>query len=334
MKIILTDSSLRDGNHSVKHTVSLDSIQRDCEFADRVGIPIVEVGHGNGLSASSLLIGKAVNSDTEMLTTARKSLKKSKLGIHSIPGLSTLDDIKHALDCGVDIIRVATHCTEATLSKSHIEHLSKSGNIVYGVLMMSALIAADELVEQAKTMESYGATGIIIMDSTGSYLPGDVEERIIKLKNALQISIGFHAHNNLGCAVANSLKAAECGAEFIDVCIRGFGAGAGNAALEIMIPVLEQSGFKVGIDFKETIKEADKVMSYLVPSQPVSAPINVLTGLKRLFSGFEKPIVAASQLHEIEYSSLIFELGNRKLVAGQEDLIIEVAQSLKNKITK
>jgi 4-hydroxy 2-oxovalerate aldolase len=334
MKIILTDSSLRDGNHSVKHTVSLDSIQRYCEFADRAGIPIVEVGHGNGLSASSLLIGKAVNSDTEMLTTARKSLKTSKLGIHSIPGLSTLDDIKHALDCGVDIVRVATHCTEATLSKPHIEHLSKTGNVVYGVLMMSALITADELVEQAKIMESYGATGVIIMDSTGSYLPGDVEERIIKLKNALRISIGFHAHNNLGCAVANSLKAAECGAEFIDVCIRGFGAGAGNAPLEIMIPVLEQSGFKVGIDFKETIKEADKVMSYLVPSQPVSAPINVLTGLKRLFSGFEKPIVAASQLHGIEYSSLIFELGNRKLVAGQEDLIVEVAQNLKNKITK
>jgi 4-hydroxy 2-oxovalerate aldolase len=334
MKIILTDSSLRDGNHSVKHTVSLDSIQRYCEFADRAGIPIVEVGHGNGLSASSLLIGKAVNSDTEMLTTARKSLKRSKLGIHSIPGLSTLDDIKHALDCGVDIVRVATHCTEATLSKPHIEHLSKSGNVVYGVLMMSALIAADELVEQAKIMESYGANGVIIMDSTGSYLPGDVEERITKLKNALRISIGFHAHNNLGCAVANSLTAAECGAEFIDVCIRGFGAGAGNAPLEIMIPVLEQSGFKVGIDFKETIKEADKVMSYLVPSQPVSAPINVLTGLKRLFSGFEKPIVAASQLHGIEYSSLIFELGNRKLVAGQEDLIVEVAQNLKNKITK
>ena len=317
MKIILTDSSLRDGNHSVKHTVSLDSIQRYCEFADRAGIPIVEVGHGNGLSASSLLIGKAVNSDTEMLTTARKSLKRSKLGIHSIPGLSTLDDIKHALDCGVDIVRVATHCTEATLSKSHIEHLSKSGNVVYGVLMMSALITADELVEQAKIMESYGANGVIIMDSTGSYLPCDVEERITQLKNNLRVSVGFHAHNNLGCAVANSLKAAENGAEFIDVCIRGFGAGAGNAPLEIMIPVLEQSGFKVGIDFKETIKEADKVMSYLVPSQPISAPINILTGLKRLFSGFEKPIVAASQLHGIEYSSLIFELGNRKLVAGQ-----------------
>ena len=332
MKITLTDSSLRDGNHSVKHTVSLDSIQRYCEFADKVGIPIVEVGHGNGLSASSLLIGKAVNTDKEMLTIARKSLKASKLGIHSIPGLSTLDDIKQALDCGVDIVRVATHCTEATLSKSHIEHLSKDGTIVYGVLMMSALITAVELVEQSKIMESSGANGVIIMDSTGSYLPCDVEERITKLKNNLNVSVGFHAHNNLGCAVANSLKAAESGAEFIDVCIRGFGAGAGNAPLEIMIPVLEQRGFKVGIDFKETIKEADKVMSYLVPTQPFSDPINILTGLKRLFSGFEKPIVAASQLHGIEYSSLIFELGNRKLVAGQEDLILEIAQSIKNKI--
>jgi len=331
MKITITDSSLRDGNHSVKHTISLDGIERYCRFADKSGIPIVEVGHGNGLAASSLLIGKAVNSDREMLSVARRSLKTSKLGIHSIPGLSTLDDIKMALDCGVDIVRVATHCTEATLSKSHIEYLSKAGNTVFGVLMMSALIDSDTLAEQAKIMQDYGASAVIVMDSTGSYLPYDVEERITKLKSSLQISVGFHAHNNLGCAVANSLKAAECGAEFIDVCIRGFGAGAGNAPLEIMIPVLEQSGFQVGIDFKETIKEADRVMSYLVPSQPISAPINVLTGLKRLFSGFEKPIIAASQLHGIEYSSLIFELGNRKLVAGQEDLILEVAQTLKNK---
>jgi 4-hydroxy 2-oxovalerate aldolase len=332
MKITITDSILRDGNHSVKHTISLDSIERYCHFADKVGIPIVEVGHGNGLAASSLLIGKAVNSDIEMLSVARRSLKTSKLGIHSIPGLATLDDIKIALDHGVDVVRVATHCTEATLSKSHIEYLAKMGNTVFGVLMMSALIDSDTLVQQAKIMQDYGASAVVIMDSTGSYLPNDVEERVVKLRNNLQIGIGFHAHNNLGCAVGNSLKAAECGAEFIDVCIRGFGAGAGNAPLEIMIPVLEQSKFDVGIDFKETIKEADRVMKYLIPSQPIPAPINVLTGLKRLFSGFEKPIISASQLHGIEYSSLIFELGNRKLVAGQEDLILEIAQSIKNKL--
>jgi 4-hydroxy 2-oxovalerate aldolase len=264
-----------------------------------------------------------------MLTTARKYLKNSKLGIHTIPGLSTVDDAKLAMDYGVDVFRVATHCTEATLSKSHIEALAKTDKEVYGVLMMSALITAEELAEQAKIMEDYGAEAIIIMDSTGTYLPHDVKERISLLKEKLNVKVGFHAHNNLGCAVANSLIAVESGAELIDACIRGFGAGAGNAPLELILPVFEKTGYTTGISFEETIKEADRVMDYLVPSAPITTPINVLTGLTRLFSGFEKPIVKASKLYGIEYSSLIFELGNRKLVAGQEDLILEVAQKLK-----
>jgi 4-hydroxy 2-oxovalerate aldolase len=329
--IIITDSSLRDGNHSVKHTISLDSIERYCKFANKAGIPIVEVGHGNGLAASSLLIGKSPNTDREMLTTARKNLPNSKLGIHTIPGLSTIDDAKAAMDYGVDVFRVATHCTEATLSKSHIEYLAKSGKEVFGVLMMSALITSEELAEQAKIMEEYGAQSIIIMDSTGTYLPADVKERIGLLCSTLNIPVGFHAHNNLGCAVANSLEAVNAGATYIDACIRGFGAGAGNAPLELILPVLEKSGYTTNISFEETIKEADKVMDYLIPEAPITTPINVLTGLTRLFSGFEKPIIKASKLYGVEYSSLIFELGNRKLVAGQEDLILEVAQKLKNK---
>lgn len=328
--IIITDSSLRDGNHSVKHTISLDSIEKYCQFAERVGVPIVEVGHGNGLAASSLLIGKSPNTDKEMLTTAKKNLKNSKLGIHTIPGLSTIDDAMAAADYGVDIFRVATHCTEATLSKSHIEYLAKAGKEVYGVLMMSALISTKELVEQAKIMEDYGAQAIIIMDSTGTYLPSDVQDRVSQLKALTNMKVGFHAHNNLGCAVANSLVAVEAGADMIDACIRGFGAGAGNAPLELILPVFEKSGFTTGINFEETIKEADRVMDYLVPSAPITTPINVLTGLTKLFSGFEKPIIKASKLYGIEYSSLIFELGSRKLVAGQEDLILEVAQKLKN----
>jgi len=328
-KIIITDSSLRVGNHSVKHTISLDSIKTYCQFADKVGIPIVEVGHGNGLAASSLLIGKSSNTDKEMLTIAKQNLKNSKLGVHTIPGLSTIDDAKLAIDYGVDVFRVATHCTEATLSKSHIEYLAKTDKEVYGVLMMSALISPKELAEQAKIMEEYGAQAIIIMDSTGTYLPMDVNERIKLLNYTLNIPVGFHAHNNLGCAVANSLVAVEAGATMIDACIRGFGAGAGNAPLELILPIFEKSGFETGIDFKETIKEADRVMDYLVPEPPVTTPINVLTGLTKLFSGFEKPIIKASKLYGVEYSSLIFELGNRKLVAGQEDLILEVAQKLK-----
>ena len=330
--ITITDSSLRDGNHSVKHMITLDSIKRYCEFAERAGIHVIEVGHGNGLAASSLLIGKALHTDREMLETAREHLSKTKLGIHIIPGLATRTDIQSAIDMGVDVFRVATHCTEATLSKSHIDYLKSKNKTVYGVLMMSALIDTDELVSQAKIMEEYGAEAVIIMDSTGTYLPNEVTDRITALNNGLSIPVGFHAHNNLGCAISNSLVAAQSGATFIDACIRGFGAGAGNAALEILIPVFEKSGYELNIEFETVIREADKVMEYLVPVAPIPQPINILTGLKRLFSGFEKPIINAAKLNGIEYSSLIFELGNRKLVAGQEDLILEVAKKMKERI--
>ena len=329
-KIIITDSSLRDGNHAVKHTINLDQIKTYCQFADQAGIPIIEVGHGNGLGASSLLIGQSPYTDTQILSTARENLKTSKLGIHIIPGIATVKkDIEPAINLGVDVFRIATHCTEATLSKSHIEYLKSKDKTVFGVLMMSALADTKTLVENAKIMEEYGAEAVIIMDSTGTYLPKDVYERISALKDNLKIDTGFHAHDNLGLAIANSLTAVNDGAKYIDACIRGFGAGAGNAHLEMIIPVLEKSGYKIDIDFQKVIIEADRVMEYLVPSAPISTPVNILTGLNRLFSGFEKPIIKASKLFGIEYSSLIFELGNRKLVAGQEDLILEVAQKLK-----
>lgn len=328
--IIISDPSLRDGNHSVKHSIKISSIEKYCILAEDAKIPIVEVGHGNGLGASSILIGESLHSDFEILSTARKHLINSKLSVHSIPGISTLkDDIQPAIECGVDIFRIATHCTEATLSKTHIEYLKNKNIEVHGVLMMSALIDTAELVIQSKIMQSYGAEAIIIMDSTGTYMPSDIVERIGTLCEELEVPVGFHGHNNLGLSVANSLLAAQYGATYIDACICGFGAGAGNTPLELIIPVLEKNNFNTGIDFNKIIKGAESVLEYLIPSIPVSTPVNILTGLNKLFSGFEKPIIKASKLYNIEYSSLIFELGSRKLVAGQEDLIMEIAKNFK-----
>jgi 4-hydroxy 2-oxovalerate aldolase len=207
--------------------------------------------------------------------------------------------------------------------------LRKKNIEVFGVLMMTALASPEELVQNALEMEAYGALGIIIMDSTGTYLPSDVEKRIKLLVDKLEIPVGFHAHNNLSYAIHNSVVAIQNGATYIDACIRGFGAGAGNAPLEILIPVLDKYGYTVDVNFKKIIIEADKVLNYLIPKVPVSSPVNILTGLNKLFSGFEKPIINASKINKLEYSSLIFELGNRKLVAGQEDLILEVANNLK-----
>ncbi|XRB07567.1 4-hydroxy 2-oxovalerate aldolase [Pycnococcus provasolii] len=327
MAILVQDSSLRDGNHSVGHKISLESIERYCAFAERVGIQYVEVGHGNGLGGSSLLIGQAAHSDTDMLCAARKVLHESKLAVHIMPGLATCErDVSSAINCGVDVFRVASHCTEATVTKSHIEYLKERGKEVHGVLMMSALADTITLAENAKLLEEYGATAIIIMDSTGSFLPNDVIELISTLCAEVTVDIGFHAHNNLGCAVANSLAAVQAGAKIIDACIRGFGAGAGNTPLELIVPVLERSDFVTGIDLVEVLKVAEEVVTYLVPKTPQIEPLNVLTGLHRIFSGFERPIRAAAKLYNVSGADVIIELSQRKVVAGQEDLILEAAR--------
>ncbi len=330
-RITISDHTLRDGNHAIGHKINSDQIKAYCIFAESAKIPIVEVGHGNGLGASSLLIGKSHCSDETAIKLAREHLKTTKLCVHSIPGIATIKrDLQPAIDNGVDIFRVASHCTEASITKTHIEFLKNKDKYVLGVLMMSALADTKTLVEEAKKMKSYGADAIVIMDSTGTYIPEEVKERISALVNELLIPIGFHGHNNLGMAVANSIAAVLAGAEIIDACIRGFGAGAGNTPLEIIIPMLSKYSYCTGIDLNKVIIEADSVMNYLVPISPVPAPINILTGLNRIFSGYEKPIMKASKLHGLEYSSLIFELGNRKLVAGQEDLILQIAESIKN----
>jgi 4-hydroxy 2-oxovalerate aldolase len=328
--ITINDVSLRDGNHSVNHSITLESIARYCTFADNANIPSIEVGHGCGLSASSILIGECKYSDKEMLRVARKHITKNKLSIHIIPGFATIkNDISMAVDEGVDVFRVATHCTEATLSATHLKYLKKENKTAHGVLMLSALTDKDTLLEQSKIMVDYGADAIILMDSTGSYLPSDVKERIELLAENLDVEIGFHAHNNLSMSIANSLEAVNSGATILDACILGFGAGAGNTPLEILIPVLEKNNYYTNVDFNSVIKEAKNSLDYLVPKIPTPNSINILTGLNKIVGAFEKPIEAASIKFNVDYIELIQEIGQRKLIAGQEDLILEIAEKMR-----
>ena len=315
------DLTLRDGSHAIAHQLTEEMIIEHCKFCEDAGIDTLEIGHGNGLGASSILIGESLLSDAVMIKIAKKYLKKTKLSVHIIPGLATISrDIDSAIELGVDIFRIASHCTEASLTKTHIEYLRSKNKTVYGVLMMSASCSIDILYEEASKMKSYGAMAIIIMDSSGSYLPKDVTERINTLKN-LDIPIGFHGHNNLYLAVANSLAAIESGAKIIDVTVRGFGAGPGNTPLEIMVFLHE-----------DKLIDKNKVLEYcdnFKMQTPLCKPINILTSKYKLFGGFEKHILKACEKYNISYITLIEEISKHSLTAGQEDFIYVIAETLK-----
>jgi len=329
-RVLVSDPTLRDGNHAVAHQLGIGQIASYCRAADAAGVPIIEVGHGNGLGASSLQVGLSAVDDKTMLTTARENLERSKLGIHVIPGFATIErDLKAAIQYGVDVFRIASHCTEADITERHIGFCRDAGKTVFGVLMMSHMADNDVLAEEARKMQNYGAEGVILMDSSGNYLPADVSERVSYLLDNLEIPIGFHAHNNLGMGIANSVAAIQAGAVMIDGCARGFGAGAGNAQLEVLVAVLERMGYETGIDLYKILDAGDLAEAELLERVPSISSTSVVSGLSGVFSGFLKPVNRVAKEFGLDPRDIFFELGRRKVVAGQEDIIIEVAKELK-----
>ena len=334
-QIRISDPTLRDGNHAVGHQLSAENIASYCKAADAAGIAIVEVGHGNGLGASSLQLGEAKTSDHLALTTARANLNQSKLGIHVIPGFATIErDLKQALSIGVDVVRVASHCSEADICERHISFSRSEGAEVWGCLMMSHMISPTMLLEQARKMESYGAEGIVFMDSSGHFMPEDVRIRVDTLVNGLGIAVGFHGHNNLGLAIANSVSAADAGATLLDACARGFGAGAGNTQLEVLVAVLDRLNYNTGIDLYKMLDAADLAEKLLMKEMPTIKSVSVVSGLAGVFSGFMKPVARISKEFNVDPRDVFFELGRRKIVAGQEDIILEVAKELAQQTKK
>ena len=334
-QIRISDPTLRDGNHAVGHQLSAENIASYCKAADAAGVAIVEVGHGNGLGASSLQLGEAKTSDHVALTTARANLNQSKLGIHVIPGFATIErDLKHALALGVDVVRVASHCSEADICERHISFSRSEGAEVWGCLMMSHMISPTMLLEQARKMESYGAEGIVFMDSSGHFMPEDVRIRVETLVNGLGIAVGFHGHNNLGLAIANSVAAADAGATLLDACARGFGAGAGNTQLEVLVAVLDRLKYNTGIDLYKMLDAADLAETLLMKEMPTIKSVSVISGLAGVFSGFMKPVARIAKEFNVDPRDVFFELGRRKIVAGQEDIILEVAKELAQQTKK
>lgn len=331
-KILISDPTLRDGNHAVRHQISQEQFAAYCEAANAAGVPIIEVGHGNGLGASSMLVGECALTDETILKTARQYLTRSKMAIHAIPGFCTISrHVAMAMDLGVDVFRIASHCTEADITQRHIEFVRKHGKEVYGVLMMSHMASPETLADEARKMEAYGAEGLVIMDSAGAYLPADVTLRISALVDALSIPIGFHAHNNLGMGIANSVAAVEAGATIIDGSARGFGAGAGNAQLEVLVAVFQQMGWETGIDLYKMLDAADLAERSLVQSMPYISSTSIVSGMSGVFSGFIKQVNSIGAEHGVDPRDIFFELGRRNAVAGQESLILEVTLQLADK---
>jgi 4-hydroxy 2-oxovalerate aldolase len=200
-----------------------------------------------------------------------------------------------------------------------------------GFLMMAHIRPPAVLVEQAKLMESYGADCVYIVDSAGAMLPHDAAARVRALKGALSIQVGFHAHNNLGLAIGNTLAALEAGADQIDGCLRGLGAGAGNAATELLAAVFDRLGINPGLDVFALMDAAEYVVAPIMPFQPFPDRDAIAIGYAGVYSTFLLHAKQAGEHYGVDAREILVELGRRQAVAGQEDWILDVALELARK---
>ncbi|SHE62981.1 4-hydroxy 2-oxovalerate aldolase [Ferrithrix thermotolerans DSM 19514] len=330
-QITLVDTTLRDGSHAVRHQFNEQNVADLASGLDRAGIPVIEITHGDGLGGSSLQYGRSLLSDEEMISIGVDTVQDSKVAVLLLPGIGTHVELERALDLGAKVVRVATHCTEADISAQHIEMTKSRGALAVGFLMMAHMLEPDDLAKQAQLMASYGADVVYVTDSAGALLPDMVGARVRALRSALDdaVEIGFHGHNNLGLAVGNSLVAVESGATWIDGAMAGFGAGAGNTATEVVAAALDKAGHEVvGVDIFELMRVAEEKARPLLPSSTTISRSALMLGYAGVYSSFLLHAYRASERFGVDPAEILLELGQRKMVGGQEDMIVDVAIEL------
>lgn len=301
---------------------------------DEAKVDIIEVGHGDGLTGSTINYGFAKETDIDLVHAASEAATNSKIAVLLLPGIGTVPDMKKAYDAGARVARVATHVTEADISMEHIEKAKEMGFFTVGFLMMAHRAPVEKVVEEAKKMESYGADVVYATDSAGAMLPRDVSAKIGALKENLSIPVGFHSHNNLGLAIGNSLAALEAGAEYIDGSLGGLGAGAGNTATEMIIGVMDKLGYDKNADFFKSMDAAAKVLQPIVKKYGVNLPKiqdPLMLGYAGVYSSFMLHAKRAEERFGVDYREIILEAGRREAVGGQEDWLYEIAAELAKK---
>lgn len=332
LAVRITDSSLRDGSHAKEHQFSESDVRSIVDGLATAGVPVIEVSHGDGLSGSSYNYGfSAVDERVLMAAAVDAAAGRSSIAALMLPGLGTLDDIVACRDLGVSVVRIATHCTEADIANQHFAMARELGLETVGFLMMAHSQPPEVLARQARIMADAGCRCVYVVDSAGALILDEVSDRVAALVDELgaDAQVGFHGHQNLSLGVANTVLAIRSGAVQVDACTRSFGAGSGNTPTEALVAVLDRLGLSSGVDPLVMFDVAEDVVRPVMDRECVLDRMSLIMGYAGVYSSFLRHAYRSAERYDVSGAEILMRCGERKLVGGQEDQIIDIAVELR-----
>ena len=328
--IRITDSTLRDGSHAMAHRFTEEQVRLVVHALDGAGVEVIEVTHGDGLGGSSFNYGFSAVDDIALVAATVDEATRAKIAVLMLPVLGTVKDLRRAHDAGASVARVATHCTEADVSRQHFKAARDLGMETVGFLMLSHRASPEKLAEQARIMVDAGAECVYVVDSAGALVLGDAQERVQRVLDEVgrDAQVGFHGHQNLSMGVANSVLAYQAGARQVDGALLALGAGAGNSPTEVLAATFERLGVPTGVDVQAALAAAEEIVKPMVSRIPHMDRSSIVQGYAGVYSSFLLHAERAGERYGVPAHEILQRVGEAGYVGGQEDMIIDIALQL------
>ncbi len=326
-KVRITDSTLRDGSHAMAHRFTEEQVRAVVHALDLSGVEVIEVTHGDGLGGSSFNYGFSAVDDIKLVAAAVDEAQQARIAVLLLPGLGTVKDLRGAHDAGAQVARIATHCTEADVSRQHFKAARELGMETVGCLMLSHRASPSKLAEQARIMVDAGAQCVYMMDSAGAMVLADAQLRVQAVIDEIgaEAQVGFHGHQNLSMGVANSVLAYQAGARQVDGALLALGAGAGNSPTEVLAATFDRLGVPTGINVDAALAAAEEVLKPMITRLPHMDRSSIVQGYAGVYSSFLLHAERAGARYGVPAHEILQRVGAAGYVGGQEDMIIDIA---------
>ncbi|MEV5848657.1 4-hydroxy-2-oxovalerate aldolase [Streptomyces sp. NPDC051985] len=326
----IIDTTLRDGSHAMAHQFTESQVRDTVRALDRAGVEVIEVSHGDGVGGSSFNYGFSRTDEMALIAAAREEARDAKIAVLLVPGIGTADDLRRAHDAGAEMVRVATHCTEADVSPQHFGVARDLGMETVGFLMMAHRTSPENLARQARIMVDAGCQAPYVTDSAGALLMHEARARFEALVAEVgdEAWVGYHGHQNVSLGVANSVIGYEAGVRYIDGSLCALGAGSGNSPTEVLAAVFDRLDVDTGLDVLALLDAAEEVVRPYLPRWPKMDRNAVVQGWAGVYSSFLLHAERAGERYKVPAHEILRRCGELGYVGGQEDMILDVAITL------